>query len=59
MFRKEIQVSISSALSGQLMAVESIKIIFRKFFRTLSNHKLIIVNCESVSVMTTPSIVLL
>ena len=44
--------SISSALSGQLMAVKTLKIIFRKFFRTLNNPNLIIVNYKSVSVMT-------
>ena len=37
------------------MAVKTLKIIFRIFFRTLTNHKLIIVNCRSVSVMTAPS----
>ena len=39
----------SSALSGQLMAVKTLKIIFRKFFRTLTNHKLIILNYKSAS----------
>ena len=52
-FRNDLS-EISSALSGQLMAVKNLKIIFRKFFRTLTNHKLIIVNCKSVSVMTAP-----
>ena len=45
----------SSALIGQLLAVKSLKIIFRNFFLTLTNHKLIFVNCKSVSVMTGPS----
>ena len=37
--------NISSALTGQLMAVKTLKKI--SIFLTLTNHKFIIVNCKS------------
>ena len=40
--------NLSSAVSGQLMAVKTLKINFLK----LVNHKLIFVNCKFVSVKT-------
>ena len=50
--------NLSSALSGQLMAVKTLKMKFR-FFLTLTNHKLVFVTCKSVSVMTAPLSLLL
>ena len=42
------------ALSGQIMTVKTSRINFPKKFLTLTNHKLIFVDCESVSFVTGP-----
>ena len=41
----------SRALSGELTAVKTLKVIFREFFLTLTDPKLLFLNCKSVSVM--------
>ena len=46
--------NLSRALSGQLTAVKTLKVIFREFFKTLTDPKLLFVNCKSVSVMRGP-----
>ena len=46
--------NLSRALRRQLMAVKTLKLVFREFFLTLTKHKPIFVNSMSVSVMTGP-----
>ena len=42
------------ALSGQLMAVKTLYMIFREKFLISTDHKLVFVNCKSISVITGP-----
>ena len=46
--------NLSRALSGHLTAVKTLKVIFREFYLTLTDPKLLFVNCKSVSVMKGP-----
>ena len=46
--------NLSSAVSGELMPVKTLKTNFEYFFLILVNHKPIFVNCKFVSVKTGP-----